>query len=248
MERKLSIDSRYSESQCKPYDYFIDVYLKKVVGIFNDIEKESNEAANHHFQFLGEHLSPEYADLDYLMDASFNKGLEYFEMVSLVKYNVKLMWFSTMYQFWEQQVRVYLYKEGGYRLNSNSEEVAFKNYCTTIGAIKKEFLKYRYDIEQMDCWEELDELRLLANVIKHGDGGAATHLKEKRPDFFYNEILEENTFDHYGTSLNEKTLKINGKQLMVYKEALQSFWKELYQLLKPTQYEVKNFFAEINFE
>ena len=232
MRRELWLDKRLSEKQCKPYDYYIDVYFEKVIGVFDNIERESDEAANRHFEELGEYFSPEETDMDFFVDSAFNKGLEHFETVSLVQYNVKLMWFSTMYQFWEQQVRFYLYREGGYSLLGNSKdgkEVSFKSFCTSIKLIKEEFLKFGHDIKEMNCWNDIDELRLLANVIKHGDGGAATQLMNKRADFFYDEFLGGNTFDLYGTALNEKTLIVEEKQLILYKEALQSFWKELYE-------------------
>lgn len=230
MKKRLWLDNRYVEIQCKPYDYLVQVYQTKFANLFDDLENESDKVANEYFECLGQQYSPDEVDMDYLVDASFNKGLEHFEMTRLAEYNMTLMWFATMYQFWEQQVRHYLYLEGGYRMQSENP-IAFKNFCNNIHNIKKEFLKYEYEIEKLACWKDINELRLLANVIKHGEGSASEELKKLRPDFFYDEFLDANVFDLYGTSLNEKTLVLNEKQLLIYKGALQAFWSELLEII-----------------
>jgi len=34
------------------------------------------------------------------------------------------------------------------------------------------------------AWSTIDELRIVANTVKHADGGSADQLKGKRPEFF----------------------------------------------------------------
>ena len=68
---------------------------------------------------------------------------------------------------------------------------------------------------------------MLANVIKHGDGGSATELEMKRPDFFKSEISEINLLELHRTVLNEQVLNIKDLDFIKYKEALQNFWGEL---------------------
>lgn len=216
----------------KPYDYYLDVYFNKVVLVFNNLEEEADEIAQSHYEELGQYFNPDIHDESDFADSAFEKGLEYYEAVSLIKYNSKLMWFSTMYQFWEQQVRKFLYdeiKQSGITLcNEKGQEIDFKNYCSHgIKGIKREFKHFGYDIEKMERWSDIDELRLLANVIKHGDGGAATSLEELRPEFFRSEITEYNLMKSYRTVLNEQVLNVNDTELIKYKEALQSFWEEL---------------------
>ncbi|MGE6603290.1 hypothetical protein ACQKEY_16490 [Lysinibacillus fusiformis] len=216
----------------KSYDYYIDVYFNKVALVFNNLEEEANEMAQIHYEELGQYFDPDRHDEADFADSAFEKGLEYYEAVSLVKYNNQLMWISTMYQFWEQQVRKFLYdeiKHSGVTLcNERGQEIDFKNYCTRgINAIKKEFADFGQDLEKMERWSDINELRLLANVIKHGDGGSATELEEIRPDFFKSEISENNLLKVHRTVLNEQVLNVSDSDFIKYKEALQSFWEGL---------------------
>lgn len=216
----------------KPYDYYMDVYIKKVAVVFNNLEEEANEVAQSYYEDLGQYFDPDRHDYEDYADLAFEKGLEYYEAVSLVRYNNKLMWISTIYQFWEQQVRKFLYDEisqSGYTLfDEKGKEIDFRRYCANgVREIKEEFISFGQNLEELECWSTIEELRLLANVIKHGEGGAATKLEKLRPDFFKSEITESNLMKSYRTVLNEQVLNIKDSDFMKYKEALQSFWGEL---------------------
>jgi hypothetical protein len=96
-----------------------------------------------------------------------------------------------------------------------------------IDDIKTELLEFGQDIEKFSCWEKINELRLLNNVIKHGDGWSATELKKIREDFFRDDFLGIDMLDLYKTTLNEKVLSLDDKEIEVYCEALIRFWDEL---------------------
>lgn len=229
---QLYLYTQLRERFQKPYEYYIDVYFNKVAKVFDNLEKEANEIAQNHYEELGQYFDPDRHDYDDFADIAFEKGLEYYEVVSLVRYNNQLMWISTMYQFWEQQVRKFLFdeiKQSGVTLfDSKGREIEFKSYCANgIREIKEEFLNFGQDLDTMKCGSDINELRLLANVIKHGDGGSATELEKLRPDFFKSEITETNLLKIHRTVLNERVLNISNSDFIKYKEALQSFWGEL---------------------
>lgn len=232
MQAQLYLYKQLRERLKKPYDYYIDVYQKKIKVVFENLEQEANDMAQSHYEELGQYFDPDRHDEADFADSAFEKGLEYYEAVSLVKYNNQLMWISTMYQFWEQQVRKFLYDEithsGITLFNEKGQEIDFKNYCTRgIKAIKEEFADFGQDLEKMKRWSDINELRLLANVIKHGDGGSATELEELRPDFFISQITENNLLKVHRTVLNEQVLNVSDSDFIKYKEALQSFWEQL---------------------
>jgi hypothetical protein len=43
---------------------------------------------------------------------------------------------------------------------------------------------FRLDPKELRSWAKIDELRLLANAVKHAEGSAARQLRERRPDLF----------------------------------------------------------------
>lgn len=223
-------DSLRREFQ-KPIELFRDTYLNKINPIFNNIEEEANDMAEKRFQELGESFNPDYHDPADFAEDAWEAGLEYYEGMALMKYNMKLMWISTLYQFWEQQVRKFIYEEVTSThifIDKKGNEVSFKDFCVKgIEGIKEEFLGFNQDLEKLKCWTKINELRLLVNVIKHGDGWSATRLKELRPGFFKTDFLNYDLLDLYKTTLNELVLNVGDNEFRGYCEALIEFWDEL---------------------
>jgi len=106
--------------------------------------------------------------------------------------------------------------------------IQFETFCTKLVLIeiKKKFKFHNVDIESFSCWPQIEELRLLCNVIKHGDGKSAEELRKINPALF----KQEDDIDYmktYKTTLLEETLSIDEKTLQNYREALLSFWDEI---------------------
>ncbi|WP_257985569.1 hypothetical protein [Bacillus sp. V5-8f] len=89
---------------------YIDTYTKRIAPVFDNIEEEAKQIADEHYREMGAYFNPDYHDEGDFAEAAWEKGLEHFEGLSLIRYNTKLMWISTMYQFWEQQVRKFLFR------------------------------------------------------------------------------------------------------------------------------------------
>ena len=149
---------------------------------------------------------------------------------------MRLMWISTIYQFWEQQVRKFLYDKithSGYTLcDENRKEMSFENYCTNFAQIREQFERFDQNLEELKCWSTIKELKLLANVIKHGEGRASINLEKIKSEFFKSDLMKS-----YRTVLNKQALNINDSDFVKYKVALQNFWKELPDKL---YYEIQN--------
>jgi len=222
-----SLRSKYRE----PYRLYIDTYTKRIGPVFDNIEEEAEQIANEHFRGMGAYFNPDYHDEGDFAEAAWEKGLEHYEGLSLIRYNTKLMWISTMYQFWEQQVRKFLFEEISRThkmYDKNNNEITFKRFCRRgIEQIKEVFLKFNYDLETLTVWSDIDELRLLANVIKHGDGGSASQLEQLKPSFFRSYVSDSNLLELYKSTLTEIVLNIAESDFLRYGNALIKFWDEL---------------------
>ena len=106
------------------------------------------------------------------------------------------------------------------------KKIQFERFCTNLSEIKEKFKLHNVDIESFSCWPQINELRLLCNVIKHGDGKSAKELRKIKPTLF----KQEDGTDHmkaFKTTLLEETLNIDEKTLQNYSEVLLSFWDEI---------------------
>jgi len=221
-----SLRSKFKE----PYRLYIDTYTKRIALVFDNIEEEASQIADEHFREMGTYF-PEYHDEGDFAEDAWEKGLEHYEGLSLIRYNTKLMWISTMYQFWEQQVRKFLFEEISRThkmYDKKNNEITFKSFCTRgINEIKEAFLKFDYNLETLTIWSDIDELRLLANVIKHGDGQSASQLEQLKPSFFKSQVSNSNLLELYKSTLTEIVLNINESDFLRYGNALIVFWDEL---------------------
>jgi hypothetical protein len=208
----------------EPFRLYIDTFIHKILPVFSNIDEEARKVAKEHFKSLGRNFNPDYHDEGDFAEQAWEKGLDYYDGMSLMQYNTRLMWVSTLYQFWEQQVRKYLFEE----INRTHEIGSFKDFCAKgIPQIKKVFLEFEQDLESLSSWEDINELRLLANVIKHGDGGSASQLQKLRPDFFKNEISDTNLLELYKNTLTNIVLNVKDEDYTRYCESLIEFWDEL---------------------
>lgn len=231
MKSQLYLYDFRRRSLQKSIELFKNTYSKKINPVFKNIEDESKAVAEEKYQELGKDFHPDYHDPGDFVEDAWEAGIEHYEGMALMEYNTKLMWISTLYQFWEQQVRKFIYEEVTRThkfICKEGKEILFKDFCTKgINDIKKEFVMFDQDLEKFKCWIKINELRLLTNVIKHGDGWSATELKKLRPDFFKVSSLNDNLLDLYKTTLNEKVLNINDDEFQKYCEAIIEFWDEL---------------------
>lgn len=204
-----------------------DTFKEKIYPVFSNIEDEAERLSNDIYEnFMN---SPCYCEEDFIDPATIAEdasqiGVDYYQNYSLMRYNTLAMWISMLYQFWEQQVRKFLYDE-----MRNYFEIEFNEFCINgIRDIKEMFKCHKMNIDELYCWEGVDELRLLCNTLKHGDGKSAEQLRKRRPDFFVKDGLEEfDLLNMYNTTLLEEVLNISEKDYYSYCEILLFFWDEL---------------------
>ncbi len=231
MRAQLYLYDSLRERFQRPIELFKDTYSNKINPMFNNIDKEAEAIAEERYHEMGKNFHPDYNDPADFAETAWEAGLEHYEGMVLIKYNTKLMWISTLYQFWEQQVRKFIYEEVTRThefIDKKGNKVPFKKFCTRgIEDIKDEFLTFDQDLEKLLCWGKISELRLLANVIKHGDGWSATQLKHLRADFFKSDFGDYDLLDLYKTTLNEMVLNVDDNEFEKYCEAIIQFWSEL---------------------
>lgn len=81
--------------------------------------------------------------------------------------------------------------------------------------------------------DKIRELRLLVNVIKHGDGKSADKLRKRRPDFFQYDKNEPNNRQNDrlvvwdSVLLDAEALNVDEDEFYSYFEAINEFWKAM---------------------
>lgn len=226
MRSQLYLWSKLREKKIEEILLFKNIFKERVFPVFSNIEKEADKISN---DLYDNAMNAYYIDYDNIDPADIAEnateiGVDYYEKYSLMRYNTLAMWISMVYQFWEQQVRKFLYDE-----EAHSFKIEFKKFCTSgIKDIKEEFRYHNINIEKLRCWGSINELRLACNTLKHGDGASAQELKNIRPSLFTREGFEEyDLLSMYNTTLLEETLNISDQDFYNFCDILIEFWNEL---------------------
>ena len=199
---------------------FVDIYSLKLKPVFTNIDIEAEEHANHFFK---EALKYDYRDysieLSDIADEAKDRAAKHWDMLNHGRYVLIASWHVALYEAFEQQMRSYLIRE--LKHDYQFESRYFFSYLKDFREI---FSKYGVNLESIKGLEQIEQLGLLCNVIKHGDGGSAIQLREKRPDLIKT-IDDIELLDFYGYSLFEEVLEIGEFTLMEFGNAIVSFWE-----------------------
>jgi hypothetical protein len=97
-------------------------------------------------------------------------------------------------------------------------------------------LTHDIDIESFANWPKLQELRLLANTVKHAEGKSSSELMKIRPDLF---IFPKSFFaiePKYPrpvySPMSGDDIYVQLKDFNEYADALKGFWKEFTEILE----------------
>lgn len=88
------------------------------------------------------------------------------------------------------------------------------------------------DATRLQSWSKVDELRLVANSIKHAEGSAVEQLRRRHADLFEHPDLKENDLSSFASSpavylpLAGQDIYLTVGDLRDYQTAIVSFWQE----------------------
>lgn len=152
--------------------FYLRVVREKLYPLFQNIEEEVDKEMVGVEESLNQYFNPETGDpsdfYEILNDKRIDFGLSLCEMNGYVA----LLAIAGLYHLWERKVIEFLFKEIAHRWKIQYLKI------TTFDDIKYNFLDYGIDLENLNCYPDLNELRLVANVIKHGDGNSLDELKK----------------------------------------------------------------------
>ena len=190
---------------------YVSVYLTKLSPVFGDMSAEADAAAQQYWDdAMQQPASEEADDPSVFADAALEKGINTYQMLSIGRYTLAASWHATLYELFEQQIRLFLYEE-----LQHNYVLQFEKFCTSVVGIRECFSVHGVDLESLACWATIDELRLLCNLIKHADGRSATELRSRNPALFkVSEAID--LLDLYHTTLMEISLNVDEGTIQRY--------------------------------
>ena len=219
--------SRYfKQAFSKQIDLYCNSIIERVFPPFSSIGEEADAVAQAAYEQQGELPWNGRSDMADAAETSLEAGIEYFQALEAVRQSVMNIVHAGLYHLLEQQLIVF-----------HRRQVLHPSEETDQSLISQKVLRQRLiqggiDITTTPSWPKLDELRLVANCIKHAEGPSATELRSRRPELFVHPSLRgEDFFGSAATAsvyqpLAGLDLYLDENDLRTYQAACVSFWNE----------------------
>ncbi len=186
----MAVTGRYMASRVRfsaiPYvRAYGDCVLSDVMSAFANLEKRADEIANAEFERLGSEPAGEDCDVDMgvLAEVAQDKGQAFYDTMSSLRQTTLNLFAAGLFHLLEQHLAD-LCHDGAFTVAPPDD--------TKLHIISAWYQQYfELDLSAFVPWPKIDELRLVANAVKHAEGSAARNLRQLRPELFQHPVVRE---------------------------------------------------------
>ena len=155
-----------------------EVVLKDIVPAFANLSVRATAIADAEFQRLG-HL-PASGDCDGDMsvqaEAAQDKGQVFYDTMMGIRQSTLNLFAAGLFHLLEQKLAD-ICRDGAFGAAPPGD--------TKLSVVAEWYrVHFNLDLTKLSAWPKIDQLRLLANSVKHGEGDSAAKLRTIRPDIF----------------------------------------------------------------
>lgn len=185
-------------------------------------------------------LSDGNVDEGDLAEWALDRGIERYQRLTGVRQATRNMATVMLWHLLEQQMLCFHRRQV---LTFEEEQIARNNpkvhkRLGTLQVFEGRMEKGGLGLDQITVWEEVSELRLVANTVKHGAGDSANRLHSLRPDLFSPPNIKEFVGSFPSSPHNVERpaagddLYVADQDLVDYFDAALAFWSEFTELIQ----------------
>lgn len=213
--------------------FFKMAFNDKIISSFDSIEEEAKRIEEEKYrELLEQPWDPENDDISNLADDAIDAGVDYFIISKNIQQGIINLFFVGARHLFEQELLFILRKEILPIKDENNIEL-----FSHLNKVIDKFKKCGIDLGVFKTWNKLEELSLISNVIKHGDGVSAEKLKKTRPDLFIHPDVRDDLLGiappgQVFSPLGGEDLYVSSDGVLEYVSAIEEFWEEFIKKLK----------------
>lgn len=185
--------------------YVSETIIKRLYSSFDSIDDESKSVEEEAYRISSLYFDPDTMDETHGMDEAYHEGVNHYLVHTHMKQeflNSSITW--VFHHFEKDCSRLFETNDGNKK----------KNILLNLGI----------DTSEASPWSKCNnELRLLANAIKHGEGESSVKLETLRPDLFKRSFFLQSNFE-IETSIYD---------VEHYISALIEFWEAFFNAALP---------------
>ena len=221
-------DKIFKKNYIPQYEILQSTLKARLLPTFENIEKEAEEKTESEWERLGQEYFPEHIDSSDIAEWAQDAGIDHYMNMRSMKQALVNMFAMTLYHVFEQQLMEFHRREV-LCITKENDKKYFTQKC-----LKFHLKESGIDIENFESWKAIDELRLLANAIKHAEGNSSDELQNVNKRLFYPDSTTQSMLSAFSSSKSKVFNPLSGEDIYVQEEdidkyckALKSFWGEL---------------------
>ena len=164
-------------------------------------------------------------DPAYFADRALNAGIAHYTLMYGIRQGMLNLFAAALYHAFEQQI-MFFHRKNVLDLDEESDLEKFK-----MTVFQSRLKEYGTDIKNFACWSKIDELRLVANTVKHAQGNSSHKLRKIRPDMFNHPCLSQGSYSVF-QPLAGDDLYVSLQDVKDYRDHLVRFWQELADVMQ----------------
>lgn len=204
---------------------------QRVLPGFEGIEAEAQAHSERLYAEAGALPGTGDEDPAALAQAAQDAGVDRYMLLRGIRQGIVNLFAASLYHAFEQQAMTFLRKELLHPTEKNDSGLF------EMAELRKRLSADGIDVTSFRSWPVIDELRLVANTVKHAEGPSAEKLHALRPDFFREAGFPElgewviRWKPHVFQPLVGKDLYLEPKDVRAYLKSLLEFWEELFEAM-----------------
>ncbi|WP_122390253.1 hypothetical protein [Pseudomonas savastanoi] len=201
-----------------------DVFLLRLQPTFTSIEAESEKLEDDLWESaMSQPYYGDYPDEGDIAEAVRDASVSHYMGLKGMEQGLLNCCALFLYHLYEQQVMIFLRQEL-LPWRKKDDKTLY-----THGEVRKRLGLINVDITKFACWAKLEELRHLANAIKHGEGKSSVELLKIAPHLFEvsGQVSGWPLSGRVYTPLLGEDIFVNAGHIHEYVGALKQYWMEL---------------------
>jgi len=206
----------------------VEALENRVLPAFGGIEQEAEDHSNEVWERFMSMPGTGDEDPSEFAEAAQEAGVGRYVLLDGIRQGIVNLFAASLYHAFEQQLMLFLRRE----VLDPTEGDNSKLFRMEV--LSERLQAHGIDVTGFESWPTIQELRLVANTVKHAEGPSAQALHELRPDFFRKPGLPglgewvTRWRPRVFQPLAGEDLYVEIKDVKAYLSALLEFWDQLY--------------------
>lgn len=203
----------------------VEVLEKRTLPAFSGIEQEAERVSAEAWDAFMSALGTGDEDPSEFAEATEQAAVSHYMLLDGIRQGMVNLFAAALYHAFEQQVMLFLRREVLDPREENNPKLFH------LFEFQKRLKVRGLDVTSLASWGKVDELRLVANTVKHAEGESAQKLHELRPDMFERPQIAGIAFasrtPRVFQPLVGEDLYVSLDDVREYRDSVVNFWQEL---------------------